>query len=538
MPRNATRRALCWATALSASLVVLAATCPAAEAEPPSIDYQPPVAGPVVDPFRPPTTPYGPGNRGVDYATVPGAEVHASAPGQVVFAGRVGLQLHVVVLHADGLRSSYSFLASIAIRRGDRVAAGQVVGTSGTSLHFGFRAGDTYLDPLSLLGRARVRVWLVPDDERRPLAERRERSLLIAGLRGLGHVAQTTASATAAGVEWAAGQAGEAAQLALRANPGMVWAEGRLQPLATTIGEWWKQRDSCTPSSEPAPVLSQRHIAVLVGGLGSASGHASILDIDTGALGYAPADVVQFSYRGGTTSDTSYGPVDTQTDLVESGRRLRELLDRLKVDNPGVEVDVLAHSQGGLVTRLAIGPLPPSNVATIVTLATPHTGADLANIGRQLDATAAGRAALTLAGEVNREGINPESTSVRQLSSSSATLTALNSEPVPAGPRWVAIGGRLDLVVPSSRARLSGAENTVESMPLGFDHSSLPGSAPAQREVALAVTGSPLACRGLADRVVDLAATGAIQAAESLGGLVFAGAAGPPLPPRPPDPTR
>lgn len=537
MPRNATRRVLCWASALAVSLAVLAAACPAAEATPPPIDYQPPVTGPLIDRFRPPTTPYGPGNRGVDYATVVGGEIHASAAGEVVFAGRVGLQLHVVVLHADGLRSSYSFLATIAVRRGDRVTAGQVVGTSGTRLHFGFRAGDTYLDPLSLLGRARPRVWLVPDDERRPLAERRERSLLIAGLAGLGHAAQATATATATGVEWAAGRAGEAAQLALRANPGLVWVD-ELQPLATTLGEWWTERDSCTPPSTPTPSLAQRHIAVLVGGLGSASGHASILDINTAALGYAAPDVVQFSYRGGTTRDTSYGPADTQIDLVESGHRLRALLDRLKMENPRVAVDVLAHSQGGLVTRLAIGQSAPSNVATVVTLATPHTGADLANIGRWLDATFAGRGALTLAGEVNPGGIDPESTSVGQLSSTSPTLTALNAQPVPVGPRWVAIGGRLDLIVPSSRARLNGAENTVESMPLGFDHSSLPGSAPAQREVALAVTGSPLACRGLVDRVVDLAATRAIQAAENIGGLVLAGAAGPPIPPRSFEPTR
>src|SRR2546426_469687 len=41
--------------------------------------YRPPVEAPVTDPFRPPLTPYGPGNRGIEYATVPGASVHAAA---------------------------------------------------------------------------------------------------------------------------------------------------------------------------------------------------------------------------------------------------------------------------------------------------------------------------------------------------------------------------------------------------------------------------------------------------------------------------
>ena len=45
--------------------------------------YQPPVAAPVSDPFRPPAQAYGPGNRGLDYATAPGTEVKAAADGDV-----------------------------------------------------------------------------------------------------------------------------------------------------------------------------------------------------------------------------------------------------------------------------------------------------------------------------------------------------------------------------------------------------------------------------------------------------------------------
>src|SRR5437868_15197385 len=93
--------------------------------------YQPPVAAPVADPFRPPSTSYGPGNRGIDYATAPGTDVKTSADGEVVFAGQVGGTLHVVVLHGDGIRTSYSFLSSVRVQRGDQVRQGQVVGTTG-----------------------------------------------------------------------------------------------------------------------------------------------------------------------------------------------------------------------------------------------------------------------------------------------------------------------------------------------------------------------------------------------------------------------
>ena len=39
---------------------------------PDAVTYQAPVAAVVSDPFRAPATPYGPGNRGLEYATSPG----------------------------------------------------------------------------------------------------------------------------------------------------------------------------------------------------------------------------------------------------------------------------------------------------------------------------------------------------------------------------------------------------------------------------------------------------------------------------------
>src|SRR6476660_8453070 len=71
------------------------------------VSYQPPVNAAITDPFRPPLTPYGPGNRGIDYATVPGTLVHAAADGLVQFAGAVAGGLHVTVLHRDGVRTTY-----------------------------------------------------------------------------------------------------------------------------------------------------------------------------------------------------------------------------------------------------------------------------------------------------------------------------------------------------------------------------------------------------------------------------------------------
>lgn len=123
-----------------------------AQAASSEVDYAPPVDAPVVDPFRPPPKPWLPGNRGIEYATAPGTPVRAAGRGRVTFAGAVAGSLHVTVQHPDGIRTSYSFLASIVVLAGADVARGQVVGTSGARLHVGARRGDTYIDPASLWG--------------------------------------------------------------------------------------------------------------------------------------------------------------------------------------------------------------------------------------------------------------------------------------------------------------------------------------------------------------------------------------------------
>ncbi len=128
-----------------------------------TVVYAQPVEAPVVDRFRPPSNPYGPGNRGWEYATNPGTVVRAAADGMVTFAGRVGPSSAVTVAHADGLRTSYSYLLSVTVSEGSTVRRGDPVGLSGDHMHFGVRRGDVYLDPADLFAvPARVRVRLVP----------------------------------------------------------------------------------------------------------------------------------------------------------------------------------------------------------------------------------------------------------------------------------------------------------------------------------------------------------------------------------------
>ena len=108
-----------------------------------------PVPGAVVRGFDPPASRFGAGHLGADLAAPPGTPVRAAGPGVVSFAGTVAGAKHVVIAHAGNLRTSYSFLASISVRRGETVRAGQTVGTTGGRgeghdgivLHVGLRVG-------------------------------------------------------------------------------------------------------------------------------------------------------------------------------------------------------------------------------------------------------------------------------------------------------------------------------------------------------------------------------------------------------------
>ena len=160
----------CRCFVLTTALVLVASASPSAAA----VTYRPPVDAPVVDGFHLPDGPYGAGNRGLEYATAPGTPVRAIGGGQVVFAGVVARTLHVTVLHPDGLRSSYSYLAEVGVAAGDEVVIGQTVGTTGERLHLGVRSAGTYLDPAALFTAVGVRLVPVEADPPRRLPEETE----------------------------------------------------------------------------------------------------------------------------------------------------------------------------------------------------------------------------------------------------------------------------------------------------------------------------------------------------------------------------
>jgi flagellar protein FlgJ len=94
-------------------------------------------------------------HSGVDLRAAYGTDVPAAAAGEVTFAGDQGTYGTLVVLkHEDGMETRYAHLSSAAVKTGERVEAGQVVGQVGSTgrstaphLHFEVRRNGQQLDP-------------------------------------------------------------------------------------------------------------------------------------------------------------------------------------------------------------------------------------------------------------------------------------------------------------------------------------------------------------------------------------------------------
>jgi hypothetical protein len=157
--------ALAVIAALAASSRVPAAGQGPDPSPPPvAVTYTPPVDAPVVAGFDPPTHPYGPGNRGLEFGTGRGQPVRAAAAGRVTFAGSVAGERYVTVLHADRVRTTYGRVAAVAVAEGEVVRAGAVVATAADGFIWTARVGTAYLDPAVLLAASGHPILrLVPD---------------------------------------------------------------------------------------------------------------------------------------------------------------------------------------------------------------------------------------------------------------------------------------------------------------------------------------------------------------------------------------
>lgn len=391
-----------------------------------------PVDGAVERRFEPPRSRFGPGHRGIDLHAAPGTAVRAAAPGTVTFAGRVGNSVAVTIRHTGGLETTYSVLSEVLVAAGDRVEAGTWIGRVGTGhpgggegLHLGVRLEGDYIDPEGLLG---------PVDIGRAI-----------------HLAPLT---------W---------------RPPDVMGEEFAAAFRVQEFERACEAPGDLPRALDAP---NENIAVAVAGIGSRTdipAGAEIYEHGPEELGYPAGRVYPFSYRGHRAPDLHepYIGSDTWRDIRSAARKLRGLMRAIARRHPGAAVDLIAHSQGGIVARaylaLIAGEWEPDlpRVEHLVTFSSPHDGAPLADLVEELpDATLSGDRLLRIVSRWSRSGgpvPDPLSPAVSQLRPGSHLLDELADEDLLFGTRALALTIPNDVIVPAGRAGLP--EETTRAVP-------------------------------------------------------------------------
>jgi pimeloyl-ACP methyl ester carboxylesterase len=179
---------------------------------------------------------------------------------------------------------------------------------------------------------------------------------------------------------------------------------------------------------EPAPLPADgRRPVVFVHGLGGAPGN------------FAPMQLY-FRLRGRTRTYAAVFAGDGT--LLELADRLSAFLEAVASVNglpDGTPIDLVAHSMGGLVARLALEhESTRRRVATLVTLGTPHAGSHLARYGHTAHSLA----------------LRPDSEVLHRLA------RQVPWRGPPDQPRLVACWSSADVIVlPARSAAVDGAEN-------------------------------------------------------------------------------
>jgi alpha-beta hydrolase superfamily lysophospholipase len=228
------------------------------------------------------------------------------------------------------------------------------------------------------------------------------------------------------------------------------------------------------------------------------------LGIPVDDLGYDAGEVTYFSYAA---DGGRYDAHDTYRPLIDSARLLAAQLREQQRRDPGREVDLIAHSQGGVVAlaflKLVYEPGDPAYppLGTVITLSSPLEGAPLATTIGRIAGAPGGRGALEVA-EAALPIPDPDSAAVRDLTQDSRFMARLDAAPLPDNIQITTIGSTYDYTVPADHATSDDAQrHTVVETFLTGGHTHVVDDADAMRATRAALEGAPLPCRSFGEYV-------------------------------------
>ncbi len=159
IPRARVREPESRTVASAASPTRPAAAAPKSAPAPAKAAFLLPVQGRIVSEFGPKSG--GLHNDGINIAAPRGTPIVATADGEIAYAGDglPGFGNLILIRHEDGWTSAYAHADTMAVKRGDKVKRGDVIGQVGNTgsvtdpqLHFELRKHDRAVDPKPLLG--------------------------------------------------------------------------------------------------------------------------------------------------------------------------------------------------------------------------------------------------------------------------------------------------------------------------------------------------------------------------------------------------
>ena len=278
----------------------------------------------------------------------------------------------------------------------------------------------------------------------------------------------------------------------------------------------------------PAP---NDNIVVTIAGIGSTTAltakgtmttNATMYKADLTTLGFSEDRVYHFSYagieEGGPGSyrlHKPYSKEETYKSIRDSADLLAKQIEEIGRRHPGRKIDLVAHSQGGLVAQYYLANLydPDRTTSTpvdhFISMGSPHLGADSAQLHDTLAGTPQGDFILE-GWEIAAQELGlppPSSPSAREMAEKSAFIQSLNEGWDPRVAKTATIAATFDFVVTSPHTRLAGAEHYTADLPNAFSsllaHGSVVDADSTKEIVYNWLADTPSTCTALRNAVAD-----------------------------------